>query len=100
MGKINKTLTAIFILAVSCKVSPLFARSIPMPADSTPAKLIYVVEGEQNYMIPYIERKLKNLRRPDSGTLLYESVASLNILKMTPSIKATAFDILSDTYAG
>lgn len=58
------------------------------------------MEGTQNYLIPYIEQKLKNLRRPDSDIFLYDSVASLNILTMKNSIEATVFDILSETYSG
>jgi hypothetical protein len=90
-------LTGIIILTLNIGNSPLFAQSNQIKKDTTHAKLLYVVQGK-SYLIPYIERKLKNLRRPDSDVLLYDSVASLNILAWTTSIEAKVIDILSETY--
>lgn len=103
MVKIIRSLAVILIMISCCKTS-LLAGSNPIPGDTVSPKpkkrLLYVVEGNQSYLIPYIERKLKNLRRPDSDTTLYDSVASLNILAVTNTIEATVFDILSESYAG
>lgn len=103
MVKIIRSLAVILIVLSCCKTSTLLAGSNLIQGDSASPKpkkkLLYVVEGSQSYLIPYIERKLKNLRRPDSDTTLYDSVASLNILAVTNTIEATVFDILSENYA-
>jgi hypothetical protein len=101
-----KTLIFLILLASVGWTPPLLAAGPDMiakdtiPARHTPAKLVYVVEGDQKFLIPYIERKLKNLRRRNSDELLYDSVVSLNILSVTPTIEARLFDILSATYGG
>jgi hypothetical protein len=66
------------------------ARSNHIRADTAlPMKLLYVVEGSQNYLIPYIVRKLRNLRLPDSDIHLYRTVDGPDILTETNSVKAT-----------
>lgn len=99
MVKIS-TLAIWLIILFSARTFPVFAGSAPISADTTAPKLLYVVEGTQSYLIPYIERKLKNLRRPDSDILLYDSVASLNTLTVIASIQATLIDALSEAYTG
>ncbi|HEV3413879.1 MAG TPA: hypothetical protein VG101_15465 [Puia sp.] len=71
-----------------------------LPTDTVPGKLLYVVEGAESYMIPYIERKLKNLRQPNSDILLYDSVASLNTLTQTSSIEVKIIDVFNEIYSG
>lgn len=100
MAKISTTLAIWLIIVCSAGPVPVLAGPTPIPVDTTAPKLLYVVEGTQNYLIPYIERKLKNLRRPDSDILLYDSVASLNTLTVLASIQATLIDALSEAYAG
>jgi hypothetical protein len=122
MDKTTISLAFLFTLFLSCKVFPLLAGTMPFRADVIPVcadsvpvcadsllfladtaapKLLYaLVKGSETYLIPYIERKLKNLRRPDSDILLYDSVASLNILMNDAGIEATLIDNLNEAYAG
>ena len=100
------TVSAItMLLLLMSPAGSLWARPTPSGADtslpkaSVPIrpKLLYVVEGNQDYMIPYIERKLINLRKPDTDSTLYRSVVNLNILAATTGIEARVFDILRET---
>ncbi|MDP4255589.1 MAG: hypothetical protein Q8938_16385 [Bacteroidota bacterium] len=95
-------------LSLCGEVVPALAAGMEVRADTAGptvtkklAKLLYVmVDSSQTYMIPYIERKLKNLRHPDSDVKLYDSVVSLNILMNDAGIKATLLDDLNEAYAG
>jgi|GEM_PF-3838311 hypothetical protein len=83
----------------------LFAGTIPThpdtPAPKSLSKLLYVtLDKSQTYLIPYIERKLKNLRKPNSNIVLYDSVVSLNVLVGYRGVQATMMDDLNDIYKG
>jgi hypothetical protein len=65
-----------------------FATKYLQPADTSIKKLLYVLDGASNYMVPYIEQKLKNLRYADSDKKLFDSVANLNSLTQTTSIQS------------
>jgi hypothetical protein len=69
--------------------------------DTTKPKLLYVtLDKSETYLIPYIERKLKNLRKPNSNIVLYDSVVSLNVLVGYRGVQATMMDDLNDVYKG
>jgi hypothetical protein len=103
MDKTAVKIAFLFTLLLSCKAVPVLAGDMPLHADTAAPKrkLLYaLVKGSETYLIPYIERKLKNLRRPDSDILLYDSVASLNILMNEAGIEATLIDNLNEAYVG
>jgi hypothetical protein len=69
--------------------------------DTTKPKLLYVtLDQSKIYLVPYIERKLKNLRKPNSNDVLYDSVVSLNVLVGYRGVQATMMDDLNDIYKG
>jgi hypothetical protein len=104
MAKTVRTIIVLFLLTGNSGLIRAAATSVGLNTiprkDSVPAlpKLLYVVEGNQNYLIPYIERKLTNLRRPDTDSVLYGTVVNLNTLAATTGVEATVFDILRETY--
>src|ERR1700744_6072819 len=64
--------------------------------DTTVRKLLYVLDGTTNYMVPYIEQKLKNLRYAESDRKLFDSVDNLNSLTQTVSIQSIIIQNLID----
>jgi hypothetical protein len=108
MDKATTIIACMFFLLQCCEVTPLKAQRTHDHTDMTAPKppkpkkkLLYaVVKGSETYLIPYIERKLKNLRRPDADSVLYDLVESLNVLKDDHIVEATVFDDLNKAYAG
>ena len=88
-----------------CQWVPSFANENHLQVqDSIPHKLLYIVQVENkegregnDFMIPYIEQKLKNLRYANLDKRLYDSVVSLNIMIKRPNIQASIITSLINT---
>jgi hypothetical protein len=76
--------TAIFLLASS--VGYGMPEQTRPPRLDTPNNLIYIVDDSANYMIPYIEQKIRNLEDAQHKRL-YDTVASLNTLNQKATIR-------------
>ena len=89
----------LILLFIFCQSTSSFAVTEPLPAaDTAPHKLLYIVEVFQkdkandkgnDFMIPYIEQKLKNLRYANEDKRLYDSVVSLNIITRQTNIQSS-----------
>ncbi|WEA00531.1 hypothetical protein [Mucilaginibacter sp. SJ] len=62
--------------------------------------LLYVWDSKsKDYLLPYIEQKLKNLRYPGKPQKLFDSVASLNTLTQSSSIEGSIISSLIENQA-
>lgn len=107
MDKIYFKIGCAIAFFIFCRPLDAMAGGTFHPGDTTKPKvtvkpnLLYVtLDKSETWLIPYIERKLKNVRRPDTDVTLFGSVVSLNILASHQSIQATVMDDLNEVYNG
>lgn len=56
----------------------------------TSRRLLYILDSKsKDYMLPYIEQKLKNLRFPGKNQRLFDNVSSLNTLTQSTNIEGS-----------